>query len=66
MKRSHALLMLLCCLAPLAAFVSIALLRLPVNTVMLAGMMLLCPFSHVLRMARMRHEAGDLRPNGHG
>lgn len=66
MKRSHALLMLLCCLAPVAAFAAVTFLRLPVNTVILAGMVLLCPLSHVLRMARIRHEPGDLRPNGHG
>ena len=72
MKRSHALLMLLCCLVPVVVFTAVTFLRLPVNTVVLAGMVLLCPLSHFLMMARMRHDPGvgsrpgDLRPNGHG
>ncbi len=70
MKRSHALLMLLCCLVPVAAFVAVTFLHLPVNTVILVGMVILCPLSHFLMMGRMRQDPcvgsrpGDLRPSG--
>lgn len=71
MKRSHTLLVLLCCLVPVAALAAIALLRLPTNTVILAGMVILCPLSHMLMMVRMRHDPGlgsrpgTLHPVGH-
>ena len=70
MTRSHALLMLLCCLVPVVAFAAAYFLGLSVNTVILAGMVLLCPLSHFLMMTRMRHDPGagsgpgDLRPSG--
>ena len=57
MKRSHALLMLVCCLVPVAGIAAVYFLRLPINTVVLAAMVILCPLSHLLMMSRMRHDA---------
>lgn len=59
MKRSHAFLMLLCCLVPVAGIAAVYFLRLPINTVILAAMVILCPLSHLLMMSRMRHDASS-------
>ena len=65
MKRSHAVLMLLCCLVPVAGFAAVYFLRVPINTVALAGMVILCPFSHLLMMSRMRHDPISRSHPGH-
>jgi len=56
MKRSHLLLMFLCCLIPVAALASIFLFNVPVNSVLLFGLILLCPISHLLMMKFMGHD----------
>lgn len=56
MKKSHFLLMLLCCLIPLAGIAAIALFRVPASSVLYFGLVLLCPLMHVLMMATMRHD----------
>jgi len=56
MKKSHILLMLLCCLIPLAGIAAIALFRVPTSSVLYFGLVLLCPLLHVLMMATMRHD----------
>ncbi len=52
MKKSHLLIMIICCLVPLAA---IYLFNVPLNTVVFAGLILLCPLSHILMMKFMPH-----------
>ncbi|MEE8121338.1 MAG: hypothetical protein V3T55_07395, partial [Anaerolineales bacterium] len=54
--KRHWILMLLCCLAPLAAFGAIFLFQIPVNTVLLVARVLICPLSHVLMMSFMDNE----------
>jgi hypothetical protein len=56
MKKSHILLMLLCCLIPLAGIAAIALFRVPTSSVLYFGLVLLCPLMHVLMMGTMRHD----------
>jgi len=56
MKKSHLLLMLLCCLIPLAGIAAILLFRIPTSTVLYFGLVLLCPLMHILMMGTMRHD----------
>jgi hypothetical protein len=60
MGKKHILIMLACCLIPLFALTAIILLKIPVRTVVLAGLALLCPISHLLMMKYMGHEHGEM------
>lgn len=56
MKKSHMLIMILCCLIPLVGLAAIYIFKLPVNTVIFAALILLCPLSHILMMKFMVHD----------
>ena len=59
MNKKHMLIMLACCLVPLAAFGAIAVFKVPVNTVVYVGLFLLCPAMHLLMMRNMTgHDHG--------
>lgn len=59
MSKRHILILLTCCLVPLVALAAIFLFKIPVNTMALAGLALLCPLSHLLMMKSMGHEHGE-------
>ncbi len=53
MNKKHMLLMGLCCVVGMGAVVAITLFKVPVNSVVTIGLLLLCQLSHVLMMAFM-------------
>ncbi|HLB64817.1 MAG TPA: hypothetical protein VJJ46_08230 [Anaerolineales bacterium] len=61
MTRKHVLLMILCCLIPVAALAAIFVFKIPATSVLIYGLVILCPVSHVVMMALMGrdHAAHD-------
>jgi len=56
MSKKHTLIMLACCLIPIAALVAISVFKIPVSTVVYGVIMLVCPLSHILMMKFMGHD----------
>lgn len=53
MSKKHMLIMLACCLLPIAALVAISVFKVPVSTVVYGAILLICPLSHLLIMKFM-------------
>jgi uncharacterized membrane protein len=56
MKKSHLWIMILCCLIPIIALTAVFLFKIPLSNVLLYGLILLCPVSHLLMMKFMGHD----------
>ncbi|MBI4321421.1 MAG: DUF2933 domain-containing protein [Chloroflexi bacterium] len=63
LKGNHALLMVICCVVPMALLAAIFVFDVPVGTVGLFLVMLACPLLHLFMMRGMGH--GDQRAGCH-
>lgn len=59
MKKSHLWIMILCCLIPIVALAAVFLFNIPLSRVLLYGLILLCPLSHLLMMKYMGHDHSE-------
>jgi len=55
MNKRHIWIMVVCCLLPVIGLAGIFLFKIPVNTVIYFGLLLLCPLSHFFMMGQMGH-----------
>ncbi len=62
MNKKHALIMIACCLIPIAGFALVSMFNIPLKSVFLFAMILFCPLSHLLMMKFMGHN--DDHPHG--
>jgi len=57
--NSQALLMVLGCLVPMGAIAAVVLFGIPLDTVVVFGLVLLCPLMHLFMMRGMGHSHAD-------
>jgi len=63
MKKSHMFLMILCCLIPVVGLAAVYFFKVPLNNVLLYGVILFCPISHLLMMKFMGHDHSSSESN---
>lgn len=64
MSKKHMLIMLACCLVPIAALAAITVFKIPVSTVVYGVILLVCPLSHLLMMKFMGGHDHQQQPTG--
>ncbi len=65
MNKRHIWIMLLCCLLPIIGLAAIFLFKIPTNTVVYFGLLLLCPLAHFFMMGQMGHNHRQEQYNEH-
>lgn len=55
-RGNHTLFMVICCTVPMVALAAIFVFKIPLDTIGLFAIMLLCPLLHLLMMRGMGHE----------
>lgn len=61
MNKRRVWITLLCCLLPILGLIAVLLIKIPVNTVLLIGLALLCPLTHLFLMGGM-HKHPEQHP----
>lgn len=56
MGKKHVLIMLACCLVPVAGLALVYFFNIPISKVLWGAMILICPLSHLLMMKFMAHD----------
>jgi len=64
MNKKHVLIMLACCLIPLAALAAILVFKIQANSVIYFGILLLCPVLHLLMMRNMLGHSAERGASG--
>jgi uncharacterized membrane protein len=65
MFKKHALIMLACCLIPVAALIAISVFKIPISAIVYGLILLVCPLSHILMMKFMGHEHQQQNAQSH-
>jgi len=60
MTKKIVLILFACCLVPVGALAAIYLVHIPVSSVLLLGIVLLCPLSHLLLMKFINHGDNEI------
>lgn len=65
MNKKHMLIMIVGCLLPLAGIAAVYLFKIPINSILLSALILLCPLSHLFIMGQMWHDRGSESRGAH-
>lgn len=63
MNKKHLILMILGCVIPMAVIFILFIIGIPLNKILLFGLILICPLSHILMMRMMMNHGDDSHIN---
>jgi len=65
MSKKHMLIMLACCLIPVAGLAAFYVFKIPLNNIIFGVLVLACPLSHLLMMKFMMKDHNEHSPQEH-